>query len=248
MAVKQAGFTIVEISLFMAITGLLFLIAVLGTGSTIRSVRFTDSARSLEAYIQKQYDEIVNGNNNRSSQISCNSGTISTTSAQTPGTSNCFLIGKLIVFTQGSSNVSVYNVIGTEPANVNYSQSDDQLIISYQPQVVTTSSVDTFSIPWGATATGFKRLSDSKATNALLLIRSPKSTRIISYTFTLSGSVPSDLSSVVGTDANRAQATNFCITSADGFGNPARLYISGGASQTAASVIFEAGLGDCNGS
>src|SRR5882724_3035471 len=125
---RQAGFTIVEITLFMAITGLLFLVAVIGTGNTIRTVRFTDSGRSLEAYVQKQYDDIVTGLNNRNNLVSCTNGVIDTGTGQTVGTSNCLVMGKLMVFTQGSANVTNYNVIGTEPAGVNYSQPDDQLV------------------------------------------------------------------------------------------------------------------------
>ncbi len=244
---RQAGFTIVEVSLFLAITGMLFLIAVLGTGNTIRSVRFTDSGRSLESFIQKQYDDIINGVNTRDDQISCTSGTISTNTSQEVGTSNCLLMGKLIIFWQGSSSVSYYDVIGTEPSTVNYAQTDEDLITSFKPKAVTTS-LSTYSIPWGAYPSGFKRLSDSSATNALLLVHSPKSTRIVSYTFKVAvNSVPQDLTSAVSTEANQSQATNFCIKSAEGLTNPARLYISGGSSQSSASIIFDANGADCNG-
>lgn len=244
---RQQGFTIVEVSLFIAITGLLFLIAVLGTGNTIRAVRFTDSNRSLEAFVQLQYDDIINGLNNRNNQISCANGVVSTSSGQELGTSNCLLIGRLLVFRQGSSDVAVYNVVGSEPASVNYTLSDDQLITAFQPKAVTNAATSTYTIPWGASPSGFKRLSDSVATNGLLLIRSPKSTRVVSYTFKVPAVVPTDLSSAVSTDANRSKPTNFCIKSADGFGDPARLYISGGGSQSAASVIFNTTAADCNG-
>jgi type II secretory pathway pseudopilin PulG len=244
---RQAGFTIVEISLFMAITGMLFLIAVLGTGNTIRTVRFTDSGRSLEAFAQKQYDDLINGLNNRDNQVSCNNGTIDTTTGSALGTSNCLLIGKLVVFTQSSPDVKVYNVVGTEPGSVNYAQSDDALISAFAPKTITTTAVASYTVPWGAPLVGFKRLSDSTATNGLLLIRSPKSTRIVSYTFKVTAIVPADLSAIVNTAANRSQTTNFCIKNADTLGPPAKLVISGGASQSAASVVFDSNDGECNG-
>lgn len=243
---RQAGFTIIEVSLFLAITGLLFLIAVLGTGNTIRNVRFTDSGRSLESFVQKQYDDIINGVNTRDDQISCISGTISTSASQEVGTSNCLLIGKLIVFWQNNSNVSYYDVIGTEPSTVNYAQTDEDLITSFDPKAVTASE-SKYSIPWGAYPSGFKRLSDNSATNALLLVRSPKSTRIVSYTFKVATTVPDDLTSIVSTEANQSQETNFCIESADGLAVPAKLYISGGSSQSSASIIFDASGSDCDG-
>lgn len=244
---RQAGFTIVEISLFMAITGLLFLIALVGTSNTIRTVRFTESGRSLEAFAQKQYDDIINGLNNRGDQVSCTSGIIDTSTPSALGTSNCLLIGKLIVFRQASADVNIYNVVGTEPANVNYSQPDDTLITAFQPQAITSTAVSTFTVPWGAPFTGFKRLSDGVATNGLLLIRSPKSSRVISYSFVVPVTVPNSLTTVVSTAANRSQATNFCIKSADLSGAPARLAISGGATQSTAVMIFDSTDGDCNG-
>lgn len=247
MVGREAGFTIVEISLFMAITGLLFMIAIAGTGNAIRSFRFTDSGRSLEAFAQKQYDDILNGFNNRSSTVSCSGGTIDTSTSQTIGSSNCLLMGKLIVFRANDPNVTIYNVIGTEPAGVNYNQSDDALITAFQPRTVTSTAVTTYSIPWGAKPTGFKRLGDSIATNGLLLLRSPKSARIISYTFVVPPTVPTDLTSVVGNVANNSKATNFCIKNAEGLGLAARLAITGGASQSAAQVIFNTADTDCNG-
>lgn len=244
---RESGFTIVEVTLFLAISGLLFLIALLGTGSTIRSVRFTDSGRSLEAYVQKQYDDIVNGVNERDNTISCVSGTISTITTQNVGSSNCLLLGKLLVFTANDYNVTTYNVIGTEPSNVNYSQSDSQLVTAFKPQTVTQNAVSTYQIPWLAHSSGFKRLSDNSATNALLLVRSPKSTNVLEYTFKIVAAPPADLTATVSTAANLGQTTNFCIAEADNLGPPAKLVITNGVNQSAASIVFDASAGDCNG-
>lgn len=244
---SRAGFTIVEISLFIAISSLLFMIAIAGTGGAIRTFRFTDSARSLEAFTQKQYDDIVNGFNNRDNTVSCAGGVVDTTAGQPVGGSSCFLIGKLIVFRAGDSNVTIYNVIGSEPASVNYAQSDEALITAFQPKTVTTTAVATYTIPWGANPSGFKRLSDNVATNGLLLVRSPKSTRIVSYTFSVPAVVPTDLVPTVSAAANRSQPTNVCIKGFEGTGPPARLAISGGASQSAAKMIFDSPESECNG-
>lgn len=246
---RQAGFTIIEITLFMAITGLLFTIAMLGIGNSIRTVRFTDSGRSLETYVQKQYDDIVNGLNDRSDQVSCAGGTVDTTTPQNVGTSNCVVMGRLLQFKQGSDTVTNYPVIGTEPANVNYSLTDDQLIAAFSPKAITTTGVTTYTVPWAAPFTGFKRLNDNSATNAVLLIRSPSSTRIVSYTFKVAGSAPSpaEVTNAVNDPNSRSQTTNLCIKNYDLQGPPAKLVISGGANQSAASIKFDATDTDCNG-
>lgn len=246
---RQSGFTVIEVMLFLGISGMLFLIALLGTGATIRSVRFTDSGRSLEAYVQKQYDDIVNGLNQRDSNITCTNGTVDTTTPQTVGTSNCFFMGKLLVFRQGNSTVTSYNVVGTAPAGVDYSQSDESLVIAFKPQALTQTSVSTYNLPWQAYASGFKRLSDNVATNGLLLVRSPKSTRILSYTVAVPATVPNDLTSIVtNTTTNLGTTANYCIMNADNLGPPAKLVVIGTISnQTAASIVFDANAGDCNG-
>lgn len=245
---RRAGFTIVEISLFLGLTGLLFLIAILGTGNAIRTFRFTDSGRSLETFAQKQYDDIVNGLNSRSDTVSCSGGVIDTSASQTVGSSDCLQMGKLLVFSLNDPTVTIYPVIGTEPANINYSLSDDSLITAFSPKTVTTTAVSSYTIPWGAKPSGFKRTTDNQATNAVLLIRSPKSSRVVSYTFKVTPAAPpSDLTSTVAAAANRAKVTNLCIKSADGLGSPAKLVISGGASQSAASVVFNSVDTECNG-
>lgn len=246
---RQRGFTVIEVTLFLAITAMLFLIAVLGTGNTIRSVRFTDSGRSLNAYVQRQYDDIINGLNTRLGNESCNSGVVSTGTSQTPGTSNCLLMGRLLVFQNNSSTVTQYNVIGSQPASVDYSQTDTQLISAFQPQVITNSGVVSYQIPWGAFVSGSKRLSDSQAVNGLLLIRSPKSSRVVSYTYKPTTPVVSNLLPIVNSAANTGQTANFCIRSADNFGLPAKLVITDAPTQQAVQVDFDADTGgnECNG-
>lgn len=246
MGERQAGYTIVEVTLFLAISGLLFLIAVLGTGATIRSVRFTDSGRTLAAFVQKQYDDIISGVNPRGNDVTCTTGVVSP-GTQTPGTSNCLLIGKLLVIPEGQSRLSVYDVLGTQPANVNFSLPDSQLITQFQPTLVLTSGVFVYDIPWQAQVVGSKRLSDDQAVDGLLLIRSPSSSRIVSYTYKVTSPLDANLSTVVADPANITKPTNFCIRNADGLGPPAVIAVSGGATQAAVGVVFDRTMGDCDG-
>ncbi len=248
---RSEGFTIIEISLFLGISALLLAVALVGTGLSIRTTRFTDSTRSLHAYVQQQYDELLNGVNARFGTEACNSGTISTGSNQTPGTSNCLLMGRLIVFSQDATNVTTYGIIGVEPATPDYSQSDEQLIYNFTPTIVRSVGVENFDIPWRASISGSKRTIDSRAVDAVALIRSPRSTRIVSYVFkepSTSYALAPLINPGVGANANNiSKAANFCISSADGLGSPSKLMISGGQGQDAISIAFDALVGDCNG-
>lgn len=245
---RQRGFTVIEVTLFLGITGLLFMIALLGTGSTIRTVRFSDSGRSAAAYVQRQYDDIINGLNSRLGTENCVGGVVGSTN-QTPGTSDCLLMGKVLLFTKNSDTVKVYNVIGTEPANVDYSQTDTQLISAFKPKAVTSTGVVDYSIPWGAYISGIKRLSDNQETGALLLVRSPKSSRIVSYTYKFTLPLATDLLPVVNNSANVGKTTNFCIKNADNLGLPAKLVVSDAPTQQAVQIDFDADSGgnECNG-
>lgn len=252
MGQRSEGYTIVEVSLFLGISALLLTMALVGTGLSIRTTRFTDSTRSLHSYVQQQYDDLLNGVNSRFGTESCSGGTVNTSVSQTPGTSNCLYMGKLIVFTRNSSDITTYNIVGTEPANVDYSKSDEQLIYDFAPKVVTNAGTDTFTIPWLATISGSKRPVDGTAVDAFALIRSPRSNRIVSYVFRQPGgayNLTTLVNPAVAANANNiSKAANFCLSSADGLGTPSKITVTGGQGQDAIGVSFDAVTGDCNGS
>jgi len=252
MGQRSEGYTIVEVSLFLGISALLLTMALVGTGLSIRTTRFTDSTRSLHSYVQQQYDDLLNGVNSRFGTESCANGVVNTGASQTPGTSNCLFMGKLIVFTPNASDVTSYNIVGTEPANVDYSKSDEQLIYDFAPKVVTNTGSDTFTIPWLATISGSKRPIDGKAVDAFALIRSPRSNRIVSYVFKQpngSYNLSTLINPGVAANANNiGKPATFCVSSADGLGQPSKIMITGGQGQDAIGVSFDAVAGDCNGS
>lgn len=253
MAYKRSeGYTIIEVSLFLGISALLLAVALVGTGLSIRTTRFTDSTRSIHAYVQQQYDDLLNGVNSRFGSEACASGTVTTGTPQTPGTSNCLYMGKLMVFAANSSNVVTYNIIGTEPAIVDYSLSDERLIYNFTPTIVRNVGVETYNIPWLATISGSKRPIDNRAVDAFALIRSPRSTRIVSYVYRQPASPTYALAplinpSIAANANNISKAANFCLSSADGLGQPSKLTVSGGQGQDAIGVSFDALAGDCNG-
>lgn len=250
----MAGYTVIELSLFLGISALLFTVAIFATGSTIRNTRFTDSGRSLEAYAQKQYDDIINGVNPRTNDLTCTSGTVGV-GTQTPGTSNCLLVGKLLLFQVNSPTVMTYDIIATDPGlNVDFSKTDEQLIATvYQPQVITSANVLPYEIAWQAPVIGIRRISTSDAsplaTNAIALIRSPRSQRVLAYSYK-EGATPTAglLLTVVGNAAvNAGKTVNFCIQSADRIGTQAKLVVGPGSNQSAARIDFTTVSGDCDG-
>lgn len=144
MRVDESGFTIIEVTLFLAVSGLLLLMVFLGTGSLAARQRFTDTTDSLHAYIQSQYDEVVNGVNVRTLNTECNG--VSNANA---GTSvDCLLLGKVLSF-DGSTITSQY-IISTQ--KLTGAETSDRERLSNADLQVVLSDATTYELRWRATA------------------------------------------------------------------------------------------------
>lgn len=246
VAMGQDGFTIIETTLFLAISAALVTVAILGTGTLIQSIRFSDSVRSTHAYIQSQYDEILNGVNPRGAATICDA--VSGVDVE-PGASDCLLLGKLINFDIGTSSLQTHYVISSTIPNLSdptvAELSDEELITKVQPVVIKSDDrVETFNIPWGATIIGSNRMSDDQEVNTYVLLRSPRSSRIVSYTFQLNrseleGSGVLALDGGLLTGASVGNTTNFCIESVSAPDPPAMITVARGQGQSAIAVEFD---------
>ena len=104
MKLVRRGFTIVEISIFLAITGLLFVGITAGVQNSIFQQRYTDAVQSFADFLRSTYDEVLN------------------VQSVGDGTSDSATYGKVIVFggdgqSDGSQVVYTYTVIGKAEAN-----------------------------------------------------------------------------------------------------------------------------------
>ena len=61
---KKNGFTLVEMSLFLAVTGLLFVGIIAGTQNTIRRQRYNDSVQNFVDFWRNIYASVSNTQNN----------------------------------------------------------------------------------------------------------------------------------------------------------------------------------------
>ncbi len=256
-AARMAGYTVIEVSLFLAISGLLFMIAIIGTGNVMRSIRFSDTGRSTHAFVQQQYDEILNGVNPRDSQQICNSSGVQAitdpvATGNQPGASGCLLLGKLLRLEQGSEHIDSYYVVATRIPNLSIAPdstlSDEELIRSVNPYIVKETRSE-YTIPWGATLNGSRR-SDGVVSNTYILLRSPRSSRLVSYNMNIQSAnfaSTTFLSSVL-TSAAAEKATNYCIETVEVPVNRVALTVGDGQGQNAIKVAFDvANEGVCDG-
>lgn len=173
ISVRKAGFTIIEVMLFLGISGLLFVGIIAGTSGAINVQRYHDSVASLQSILQQQYSETENVVNDNTTNI-CRLEDPGDPNpvAVNRGQSNCLVLGRFITTTDGS-NLSVKNVIGIkDPTDPSTPVDDISALKQYKMQVSDVESSN-YSIEWGA------GLTDSSGTTSkgfsMLILRSPLS-------------------------------------------------------------------------
>ena len=59
----RRGFTLVEVSLFLAVTGLLFIGIVAGVQGSMSQQRYNDSVQSFAEFLRSAYSQVMNVEN-----------------------------------------------------------------------------------------------------------------------------------------------------------------------------------------
>jgi type II secretory pathway pseudopilin PulG len=88
----QDGFTIIEVLMFIAISGALLALMIFAVYRMLDNSRFSDTINSATSFVQTQYEEARSGVRPNGEGI-CNDG-----GENDIGRSNCLLLGKAIVF------------------------------------------------------------------------------------------------------------------------------------------------------
>lgn len=233
METHAHGFTIIEVMMFLAISMLLLLGVFLMSGNMISGTRFTDSVRGLESFLQRQYEEVTSGVNTRT-QVSC-SGSVVSSGSSTPGTSDCLLLGKVIVFRANTETVDTYNIVGSQWTAIPTNPTLSQLLYSYNPQSVPTSR-SSFTIPWQAEFTAGRR-ADAQAVNAIAFMRSPVSSEVGTFHFATSASPTSVINySSMTVSGSFGTTASYCIDSQDGVAGQRRAAIAFGRGQGSTNI------------
>lgn len=90
------GFTIIEVVLFLAITGLMMAGILAAVGAGVNGKRYTEAVDSFQDFLISQYDQTDNVANTHEATIGCNGAT-----PRPAGTSNCSVIGRLVTSQDG---------------------------------------------------------------------------------------------------------------------------------------------------
>ena len=206
---KQAtlGFTVIEVMLFLAVTGLLAIGILVGSGVAIGQQRYRDSVNSLKSFIQQQYNEVSNVVNSRNKGWTCDStGAIAQVpSGQPRGTSECVFLGRFITVSASgtelrAANVTAYRIPGTpEGANDVAEIANYRLSISPIDQEVE-------EVAWGAQIV--KQDTPSPMPVSILIVRSPLSGSLVTFTAEGATTNPNSLVNIANTNQPRSLCMN----------------------------------------
>lgn len=137
------GFTIIEVTLVLAISMFLFIGLIGGTTVNITRQRYNDSVQNFAEFLRRQYSEVISTENPRDDDIDSEApctatsayqaGNASLSSLVQTGRSDCAIYGKLITFGEDSDNphkVFTYDVVGDD-ISAEILSSDDSSLLKY---------------------------------------------------------------------------------------------------------------------
>ena len=112
----NSGYTIVEVMIVLAVSGLILFIAVGFTSGRQAKTAFYTSVANMNSQINSVIDEVRSGqysDTNFKCSKNISTGNIDIASSGSQGTNlDCIFAGKLFWFAQGTSNYKVYSVAG----------------------------------------------------------------------------------------------------------------------------------------
>lgn len=165
---KKTGFTIIEVMLVLAITGLVLIGALGGTYRNIEQQRYVDSYRSFAEFLRQMYNEALSPES-WSTEASTNEITAGRSKEES-------IYGKVVVFGQegaGSQTQHVYSATIVGKANVEGGSPNFMDDLAAGTPTLKCETVAEYNVRWEARLT--QPDSSSKFTGTLIIARSPSS-------------------------------------------------------------------------
>lgn len=212
----QQGFTIIELVLVFAITGLVIAMVLAGIGNSLRAERYRDATNQTVDFFQGLYSKTANISNDREAAKNCNASVTTApydTGGKGRGTSDCFLTGYLVRSSDNGEVVSTQMVIARHDANADPDIGTQSEAGTLRRSLLLPTDPSTYTLEWGA------RLlrGANPARFTLLIARSPVSGVVRTYV-NLSSNTASIDSLLAGTGA--MSEARFCI-------DPSGIFVAG---------------------
>ena len=181
-----AGFTIIEVILFLGITGLLALSLLGGWTTMINTQRYKDSVKTVQSFIQTQYNLVYNVEIIRDASggpycvVNGSGQPVFQASGDSRGQSDCIQMGRLVHISQGST-IDVFPIVGVDEEET--ATNDLQSIENRNPVIAQSDLLLTeneLTIPWQAEVKQPGGSTDTQNV-ALAIVRSPLTGSVHTY-------------------------------------------------------------------
>ena len=213
MTKTRRGFTIIEVTLFLAVSGLLMVGLIAGTTRSISRQRYAESVETFAETLRAAYSDVVNVQNYTASG----------------GRSGTAIYGKLITIGEagtGKSELRTYTIIGdaTRPADISNPTADTLAILKGLNLRISAAGafvqMESFTLPWEATME--KTGANTRFRGAIFLLRSPISGTVHTYHAAFPTPESSFALAADGSNfgtllnlANESSTTDVCVDSED---------------------------------
>ncbi|MGI9339469.1 MAG: type II secretion system protein [Psychrobacter sp.] len=117
----RRGFTIIEVVLFLAITGLMLAGILASVGAGVNGKRYTEAVDSFQDFLISQFDQtdnVANTANADSTTVQCRLDT----SSKPVGTTDCSVVGRLVTSSDGKIVQATPLYAGADVTDPNFSE------------------------------------------------------------------------------------------------------------------------------
>lgn len=246
---NKSGFTIIEVMLFLALSGMLAVLLLGGWGIMINTQRYKDSTRTLQTFLQQQYNLVYNTENGRTNDLNCDqtNGVRQNGTGQARGQTDCILMGRYVRIS--GMDVTVSAVVGNNLTDQSESN-DEASILASDPHIVTQDlglSDTRLVIPWQSRVVGKNGSSDA-ANYAMAVLRSPLTGAVHTYVTPLPNDTANPpLDSTFLNSSNESEAVQLCVDpGAPMSGGRRAVVIGANASSQSFITVLADGDNQCN--
>ena len=187
---SKKGFTVIEVTLFLALSGVLITGLIVGTNVSISRQRYNDSVKTIGEYLRGVYSDVLNVSNDKEVlPDDCPTGNCSYIG---PGRTGTAIYGKLIVIGEPEidpSTIYSYDVVGNTISPSKISKTNTKSILGdLNADIFETSAVSGQNLPFKSAYTVIpwegrleKTENDNLFRAVILIVRSPLSGTIHTY-------------------------------------------------------------------